>query len=153
YLWSEHDPERAGLIFGEQPNTYDISIYGLNTFIGTLYLAALLAAEAMARVQGETELAEQCRAVYERGRPELDKRLWNGEYYVQEVDLEKYPEQNFGQGCHSDHLLGQWWAHQLGLGHLLPAEHVSAAVGAIYQNNFRTSFRGFQQAPRVFVAD
>lgn len=153
YIWTAHDPERAGLITGEQPNTYDISIYGLNSFIGTLYLAALLAGEAMAGHLGESELAAECRAAYERGRGELDRRLWNGEYYVQDVDFEKYPEQNFGLGCHSDHLLGQWWAHQLGLGHLLPEAHVRSAAGAIYKHNFRENFKGIRQAPRVFAAD
>ncbi len=28
HIWTVHDPERAGVIEGEQPNTYDISIYG-----------------------------------------------------------------------------------------------------------------------------
>jgi len=153
YLWTAHDPERAGLITGEQPNTYDISIYGLNSFIGTLYLAALLAAEAMAQSMGQGDLAAECRRIYEHGRAELDKRLWNGEYYVQDVDFAKYPEQNFGLGCHADHLLGQWWAHQLGLGHLLPAEHLRSAAGAIFTHNFRQNFHGIHQAPRVFVAD
>ncbi len=153
HVWTVHDPERAGLIFGEQSNTYDISIYGLNTFIGTLYLAALRAAEAMAGPMDAPELAAECRAIYEHGRAELDQRLWNGGYYIQDVDLEKYPEQNFGLGCHSDHLLGQWWAHLLGLGHLLPAEHVRSAADAIYKNNFRASFREIRQAPRVFLVD
>ena len=45
------------LFKGEQPNTYDISIFGPNTFIGTLYLAALRAAEEMAKLQCENELA------------------------------------------------------------------------------------------------
>jgi len=153
YVWTAHDPQRAGVITGEQPNTYDISIYGLNTFIGSLYLAALLAGEAMARQMDEAELAAECRRVFEQGRAELDKRLWNGEYYVQDVDFAQHPEQNFGLGCHADHLLGQWWAHQLGLGHLLPAEHLRLAAGAIFTHNFRENFHGIRQAPRVFVAD
>ena len=153
YLWTAHDPERAGVITGEQPNTYDISIYGLNSFIGTLYLAALLSASAMAGPMNEPALAAECRAAYEHGRAELDTRLWNGEYYVQDVDFEKYPEQNFGLGCHSDHLLGQWWAHQLGLGHVLPEAHTASAAGAIFAHNFRQDFHGIRQAPRVFVAD
>jgi non-lysosomal glucosylceramidase len=153
YIWTAHDPERTGLITGEQPNTYDISIYGLNSFIGTLYLAALLAGEAMAGQMGEAALAAECQGLYEHGRAELDQRLWNGEYYVQDVDFAQHPEQNFGLGCHADHLLGQWWAHQLGLGHLLPEEHLRSAAGAIFTHNFRENFRGIQQAPRVFVAD
>lgn len=160
HLWAEHDPERKGVMEGEQPNTYDISIFGANTFIGTLYLAALRSIEEMGRTRGDNTVANECREVYERGRSELEKRLWNGEYYIQEVDLTKYPEQNWGVGCHSDHLLGQWWAHYLGLGHLLDPEHLRTAVGAIFHHNFREdirsfreSFSGFKQEERQFVTD
>ncbi|MCD6289350.1 MAG: hypothetical protein J7M34_02520 [Anaerolineae bacterium] len=153
YVWTEHDPGRDGVIEGEQPNTYDISIYGVNTFIGTLYLAALRAVEVMARLQGEEELAVECRAVYERGRAILEQRLWNGEYYIQDVDLGKYPEQNWGIGCHSDQLLGQWWAHVLDLGHVLEPEHVRQAALSIYRYNFREHFRDHKQQPRVFVTE
>jgi len=153
YVWTQHDPDRSGVIEGEQPNTYDISIYGANTFIGTLYLAALRAVEAMARLQGEEDLAVECRAVYERGREALDDRLWNGEYYIQDVDLERYPEQNWGLGCHSDQLLGQWWAHILGLGHVLDPEHVRQAARSIFRYNFREHFRDHVQRPRVFVTE
>ena len=30
-----------GTIKGPQPNTYDVAMYGVNTFIGSLYLCAL----------------------------------------------------------------------------------------------------------------
>ncbi|MBI5879321.1 MAG: hypothetical protein HZB53_16865 [Chloroflexi bacterium] len=153
YIWARHDPERTGVITGEQPNTYDISIYGPNTFIGTLYLAALRAVEAMAALQGDDTRAAQCQAAFARGRDALDRQLWNGEYYIQDVDLAAHPEQNWGAGCHSDHLLGQWWAHALDLGHLLPSEHVRAAAAAIYRHNFRENFRGHVQTPRAFVSD
>ena len=153
YIWTSHDPQHTGVITGEQPNTYDISIFGPNTFIGTLYLAALRAAENMAARLGEPDFAAQCRAAYERGRTDLDGRLWNGEYYVQEVDLQQHPEQNWGAGCHSDQLLGEWWAHVLGLGHMLDPAHVHSAVLAIVRHNFRDNFRGFRQEPRAFVVD
>jgi hypothetical protein len=81
------------------------------------------------------------------------ERLWNGEYYIQEVDLEKYAEQNWATGCHSDQLLGQWWAHNLGLGHVLNGEHIHTAAQAIFQHNFRENFHGHQQQPRAFVTD
>lgn len=153
YVWAEHDPRQRGVIEGEQPNTYDISIYGANTFIGTLYLAALRAVEVMAGLHGEDDLAAQCREVYQRGRAALDERLWNVEYYVQDVDLTRYPEQNWGDGCHSDQLLGQWWAHVLGLGHVLDADRVRTAATFIFRHNFRTSFEGHEQQPRAFVTD
>jgi uncharacterized protein (DUF608 family) len=153
HVWTTHDPDRSGVILGEQPNTYDISIYGLNTFTGTLYLAALRAVEEMATLLDEPELVERCRAVFARGREHLEQRLWNGEYYIQEVDLDRYPEQNWGQGCHADHLLGQWWAHYLGLGHLLDPERVRSAAVAIFEHNFREDFHGFAQRERQFASD
>jgi uncharacterized protein (DUF608 family) len=153
HLWTAHDPGRSGVIEGEQPNTYDISIYGPNTFTGTLYLASLRAIEEIARRKGETELAEECRAVFERGREGHERRLWNGEYYLQEVDLGQYPEQNWATGCHADHLFGQWWAHLLGLGHVLDPEHVRSAAKAIVAHNFQESIVGFAQQPRVYLTD
>jgi hypothetical protein len=143
HVWTQHDPERTGVIEGEQPNTYDISIYGANTFIGTLYLASVRSIEEMARRRGDTDIASECRTVYERGREALEARLWNGEYYIQEVDLEKYPEQNWGLGCHTDHLLGQWWAHYLDLGYLLDPGHIRQAALSVFEHNFRENFHSF----------
>jgi uncharacterized protein (DUF608 family) len=153
HVMTVHDSDGDGVIKGEQPNTYDISIYGPNSFIGTLYLAALRAAEEMAKLQGEPELAAQYRERYEKGRQVLDELLWNGEYWIQIYDAEKYPEQNFGKGCHADHLLGQWWAYILGLGDVLPPERVRTAIESIVKYDFRQNFVGHKQIPRVFVSD
>lgn len=150
HVWAVHDPDRGGVITGEQPNTYDISIYGANTFIGTLYLAALRAVEEMARILGEDAFATDCRETFERGRGGLE-RLWNGEYYVQEVDLARHPEQAWATGCHADHLLGQWWAHSLDLGHLLDPERARTAARSIFTHNFREDLRGVEQKPRAFA--
>jgi hypothetical protein len=45
--------------------------------------------------------------------------------------LESYPDQNGATGCHSDHVLGQWWAHSLGLGHLLGRDRVRGWIEAV----------------------
>src|SRR5438552_3891629 len=47
YAMNVYDSQGDGVIRGEQPNTYDIHLYGPNTFIGTQYLAALRACEIM----------------------------------------------------------------------------------------------------------
>ncbi len=153
HVWTVHDPERSGVIEGEQPNTYDISIYGANTFIGTLYLAALRATAVMARTQGDETFATACEAIAGKGRDTLEARLWNGEYYVQEVDLERYPEQNWATGCHADHLLGQWWAYALDLGPLLDPDHLRTAARSIVRHNFRPSLRGVYQGERRFATE
>ena len=147
----DYDTEGDGVIRGEQPNTYDISIYGPNTFMGSLYLAALRSAEEMAVLQGEDELAQQYRARFELGRVNYDRLCWNGEYYAQIVDMDEYTEQQFGDGCHIDQLLGQWWAFALNLGYVLPEEHVRTTIGNIFRFNRRTSFNIEDQKPRIYM--
>lgn len=151
HIMDDYDSEGDGVIRGEQPNTYDISIYGPNTFIGTLYLAALRAAAAMATLQGEDELARQYEERFALGRQNYDRICWNGEYYLQIVDLDEHTEQQFGTGCHIDQLLGQWWAFTLELGYVLPEEHVRTALHNIFRFNRREGFRPEDQKPRVYM--
>ena len=157
YVMSYHDPEGTGVIRGEQPNTYDTHLYGSNTFIGTLYLAALRAAEEMALLMGEQDTASEFRRRFELGREGYDRACWNGEYYVNlfdapDVDLKPYNDGNcYGPGCHSDQLLGQWWAYILGLGYVLPEEHVRQTLKAIHQYNWRADLSNHQHQQRVFA--
>ena len=153
YVIKTLDADGDGVIHGEQPNTYDISIYGPNSFIGSLYLAALRAAEEMARLAGEPAIAQRYHAIYEKGRVNLPREVWNGEYYTQKVDLEAHVEHQYGLGCHADQLLGQWWAHQLELGYILPEEQVRKTLDSLLKYNWRENFVGFKQAPRVFASD
>lgn len=152
YVMTTLDADLDGIIHGEQPNTYDISIYGPNSFIGGLYLAALRAAEEMARRVNDGAPARLYRSVFEKGRKNLPAEVWNGEYYVQKVDLEKYAEHQYGTGCHADQLLGQWWAHQLELGYVLPEDQVRTALRSILKYNWRENLLGFKQAPRAFAS-
>ncbi len=121
------DADGDGVFDGQQHNTYDIEFYGPNPLCGIYYLSALRAVEELARVMGEDALALRCRERFERGSARLDELLWNGEFYIQRLeDVNAYKYQH-GVGCLSDQLLGQLHARILGLGDLLPAEHV--AVG------------------------
>ena len=151
HVMRDYDAEGDGVIRGEQPNTYDISIYGPNTFIGSLYMAALRAAEEMAKLQDEPDLAQAYRERFELGSQNYDDLCWHGEYYQQIVDLEQHTEQQFGTGCHIDQLLGQWWAHALDLGYVLPEEHVKATARNIFAFNRREGFDPAEQRPRVFT--
>jgi uncharacterized protein (DUF608 family) len=125
-----------GLIENLQPNTYDIAFAGANTFVGSLYLAALRAGEEMARELGEEAYAARLRKIFESGRQLTLERLWNGEYFIQDVDLEKFPDNQYGQGCLSDQLFGQSWAHQLGLGYLYPRAAVRQALESVWRYNW-----------------
>jgi len=127
------DGNDDGLIENSQHNTYDINFQGPNTFVGSLYLAALRAGEEMAKEMGDADFAARCRRIFESGRKLSLERLWDGEYFIQDVDLKKFPKHQYGKGCLADQLFGQGWAHQLGLGYIYPRENVKSALNAIWK--------------------
>lgn len=159
HILRDHDIDGSGVLKGEQPNTYDTHLYGSNTFIGSLYLATLRAFAEMAQFMGDQEIAAQCRQRYESGREGYVNTCWNGEYFVNVYDApgagpDTYEQDNcYGPGCHSDQLLGQWWAHMLGLGRLFPKEHIRGALQAIHKHSWRADFHGHTQQPRRFAFD
>jgi uncharacterized protein (DUF608 family) len=132
----EQDADADGLIEGSQHQTYDENYFGANTMVGALYLGALRAAEEMATAVGDTAFATVCRRVFEAGRRRSVETLFNGEYFVQNVDLEAHPDWQYGDGCLADHMFGQGWAHQVGLGYLYPAATVVSSLRSIWKYNW-----------------
>jgi hypothetical protein len=57
----------------------------------------------------------------------------------------------YGEGCLSDQLLGQWLGMVSGLGRYLPQERIRSALGAIYKYNFRPDFRNFSNVQRTYA--
>lgn len=140
FLFREDEKDGAldGLLTGQQANTYDISFYGANTYVGGLYLSALKAGKEMALLMHDPLMADSCEKMYRAGSELSVKRLWNGQYFVQEVDLTKHPKFQYADGCLSDQLFGQTWAHQLRLGYIYPPDLVKKALQAIWKYNFTT---------------
>jgi len=183
------DPDKDGVMEGEQHNTYDIEFYGPNTMTGSLYLAALRAASEMAEAVGDKKKADEYFKIFQKGSKQYDSLLWNGEYYIQKVDVmeglvvpenlrtpEKkcegpackgkespggkkdalgkgdiVPKYQYGEGCLSDQLLGQYLAHAAGLGYVLPKENVDKAVKSIFQHNFLKDLSRFSNVQRVYA--
>jgi non-lysosomal glucosylceramidase len=141
-----------GIICGPQPCTYDVEIHGPNSFVTSLYLASLRAAEEMARAVGDTQSRKLYHERFRIGKDEADKLLWRGEYYIHAHDASE-SVQAYGIGCHSDQLFGQWWAHALGLGYVLPRQHVRKALLSIAGYNWREQLFGHEQFPRRYVKD
>ncbi|PFX22524.1 hypothetical protein AWC38_SpisGene12961 [Stylophora pistillata] len=139
-----------GLIRTPQPNTYDTAFYGVNTFTCCLYHCALRAAEEMAKLQKESDLADQYSARFKLGSANLDKACYtNGKWYTQVLDPEN-PKAELADGTFVDCLLGQWWAYVLQLGDILPKEHVKSTLENIYSRNHVDSFIPEDQKPRKF---
>ncbi len=157
--------EPNGVLEGEQ-TFWDPMWYGPNPYNNTLYLAALRAAEEMAKIQGEPELAGRYHKLFESGRKFMDEKMWNGEFYVHlypvglngnvgvkngfklpsEIDAnaESYIKA-FNEGrsgyfpgtaCDAQQLFGQNWTNQLGLGNILSPEHSKIAAKSIFKYNW-----------------
>lgn len=104
---------------------------GTHAYTSSIFLAALLAAEKMAARQADEGFARRCRDLFMQGREEFERQLWGGQYYV----ACRSGEGRAYDACHSGQLSGQWYAHLLGLGNLLPPAHVKEAVKTICQLN------------------
>ncbi len=130
------DGDADGLIEDSQHNTFDINFTGANTFVGSLYLGALRAAEEMARIMGDPISADRYRGIFEEGSRLTMERLWNGEYFIQTIPEGEADKFQYGKGCLSDQMFGQGWAHQVDLGYLYPREAVRSALAAVFQYNW-----------------
>jgi non-lysosomal glucosylceramidase len=151
------DADRDGVMEGVQHNTTDLEFYGPNPLMACWYLGALRAAEEMARYLHEDKFAAGCRELFEKGSGWVDKHLFDGEYYVQELRTPRGPEevakglmghvfmsgvdvtnppQQPGNGCMTDQLAGQFLAHACGLGHLLDPAKIAETLKSIMKYNF-----------------
>jgi non-lysosomal glucosylceramidase len=153
YAWQSWDTDKDGIMEGEQHNTYDIEFYGPNSMMGGFYLGALLAGSRMAEAVGDKQAAEMYARVYEGGRLKYDELLWNGEYYIQKYDGMADKKYQYGEGCLSDQVLGQWLSMVAGLGRFLPRDRLEKTLDSIFRYNFKTDFREFPNCQRTYALE
>src|ERR1700678_1465885 len=92
YAWSPDnpdrwDPEKTGVLWGKQHHTLDMELFGPNSWLTSMYLAALKAAAEMAEAMGEKDFGAECAALAQKGGLYVDRVLFNGRYYAQKLDL------------------------------------------------------------------
>ena len=155
FAWGPHgwDRDGGGMLEWRQHNTYDIEFYGPNTFTGAFFLGALRAASIMAEAVGDAAAAEDYRRRFEASAAAYDAALWNGSYYEQKTaDVDgKHPKYQYGKGCLSDHLLGQWFCEVVGLGKVLRPARVKKALQSIFAANFRADLLDHCSVQRVYA--
>ena len=186
YAWSPDnpdrwDPDRTGVLWGRQHHTLDMELFGPNSWLSSMYLAALKAAAEMARAMGEPDFSAECSALAAKGRAYVDRELFNGRFYAQKLALddrsalepfdqgrkagvlresfmdaywsEEYGEIKYqiGGGCLTDQILGQWHADLVGLGDVLSPDHVASALRSIFAENFRKTLRDHFNPCRVYA--
>jgi len=164
------DANKDGVMEGAQHNTMDVEYYGPNPQMGIWYLGALRASEEMARFMKDKEFADECRALYEKGRKWLDENLFNGEYYIHLIQPPKdasevapsllvgmgsgdqfNPDYQLGEGCLVDQLVGQYVAHVCGLGYLVDESHVKTTLESIMKYNYRPSLKNHYNIFRSYA--
>jgi hypothetical protein len=136
------DPDENGLIEGRQPHTLDAAWFGPMGWISGLYLAAVRAGEAMAVEMGDEPFAEKCRGIAEKGCGNIVSELFDGEYFIHKADPKQRALQS-GKGCHIDQVLGQAWAHQVGLERVIPKEETVSALNSLWRYNFAPDAGGY----------
>jgi non-lysosomal glucosylceramidase len=147
----ESGGQAAGVLQDAQWNTYDEALHGVTSFISGYYLAALRAGEEWARRMGDAPTADYYHAIFVSGQRKLVELCWNGEYFQQHFPAYLQHKGEVGPGCMSDQLIGQWWAHQLGLGYILPKAQVASAMHAIFKYNWKSDLTGWKHSPRAFA--
>lgn len=130
------DANGDGLIESNQHNTLDADWFGPIAWLSGLYLASLRAAEAMANELGDVDFAKRCRAIFDKGMPNLIAQLYDGEYFINKPDLKHLDAINSGTGCEIDQVMGQSWAWQVGLGRVFPGKETLSALKSLWRYNF-----------------
>ncbi len=141
-----HMDRGEGLVEGGQHNTLDQPWFGKISWLSSLYLAALRACEEMAREVGDAAFAQTVGAIFRRGSRNLDRELFNGEYYYQVADKDHVHSVGSYNGCEIDQVFGQSWAFQVALGRVLPEGNVKKALASLWKYNFAPDVGPFRKA-------
>ena len=137
-------PENSG--YPDQ--TYDSWVVrGVSAYSGGLWLGALRAGEETARILGYTRTRDEYHQLFLKAQKTYTSTLWNGEYF-------RYDNESSNKDAiQTDQLAGQWYAHMLGLGDLVPREMQLSALKKIYAINVMKFGDGKMGAANGMSAD
>jgi uncharacterized protein (DUF608 family) len=153
YAIERLDPDRDGMFSGSYHNTLDCNSSGTSPWIGSLYIAALKASGKMAALMGEIDPSVSYHKIADTAIRTQNQQLWNERlgHYVEKP--ENLPGTRImGDAVGIDMFLGQWWANQLGLGQIYPADRTRAGLAKIFTfNRITDPGKGYPRAYRDFL--
>ena len=139
FLMSQ-DTNADGMTDTTLENTLDAKWPGEIAWIVGLSIAAIKAGAVMADKMGDASFAKQCNDYAVKGAANMEKYLYNGEYFIHRPDKIKGRDGVIGSynTCHIDQVYGQSWAFQVGLGRIFGKEKTLSALKALWKYNFTT---------------
>ncbi len=164
YCIDTWDPRQQGVLEEPHHNTYDIEFWGPEGMCSSVYIGALSAMAKLAQACNHPEESAYYQDLADKGARYLDDRLFNGEYYEQEVKyrglrdvsfqeridhidesaqdedlllIREGPKYQYGSGCLSDGVIGAWLAKMCGIEIPLSTEHIQTCLRSIFKYNFK----------------
>ncbi|ONK56486.1 uncharacterized protein A4U43_C10F9250 [Asparagus officinalis] len=128
----QFDKDRDGMIENEgfPDQTYDVwSVKGVSAYTGGIWVAALQAASALARIVGDRDSEEYFWNRYQKAKNVYEK-LWNGSYF--NYDNSGGSTSSYIQ---ADQMAGQWYAKACGLLPIVDEEKARSALEKVYSYN------------------
>ncbi len=163
YMIAAWDPRETGLLEESHHNTYDINYFGPDGHCGSFYLGALTAFVRMGEALSEN--VDRYRALRDKGSARLERELFNGEYFYQQIMTEgldeppgkldpnasgpgyratiellneQGPKYQYGTGCLSDGILGFWMARVSGIeDDIVDSRKIQSNLKAIHKHNLK----------------
>ena len=135
----KQDTNGDGMTDTQLENTLDAKWPGEIAWIVGLSVAAIKAGELMAEEMRDTEFARTCREYVAKGSANMEKYLFNGEYFIHRPDPVKGRTVIGSYNtCHIDQVYGQSWAFQVGLSRIIEKQKTLSALKALWKYNFTT---------------
>ncbi|KAL3814550.1 hypothetical protein ACJIZ3_015818 [Penstemon smallii] len=139
----QFDKDGDGMIENEgfPDQTYDTwSVLGVSAYCGGLWVAALQAASALARVVGDEGSEDYFRYRFQKAKKVYEK-LWNGSYFNYDNS-----GSSTSSSIQADQLAGQWYARACGLSPIVDEEKAKMALEKVYNFNVLKVNNGRQGA-------
>lgn len=179
---AEWDPDHTGVLVEPHHNTYDIEFWGPDGMCSSFYLGALKAAVEMGTYLDEDVSVYV--ELLGNGKTYIENNLFDGEYFYQKIvweglragnptELETHlrtsykseeaaellrregPKYQYGTGCLSDGVLGEWMALTSGIDSVLDEQMVESHLQSVFAYNFREdlSLHANPQRPTYALGD
>lgn len=156
------DPKSKGVVEEPHHNTYDIEFWGPDGMCTSFYLGALTAMIKMGTFLKKD--VSKYQSLYDKGKQYIETKLYNGEYFIQDIEYKNLnapdpataksfggeysaeaksilqkegPKYQYGTGCLSDGVLGEWIGTMCGLEDFIDPKKIQSHLLSVHKYNLK----------------